>query len=359
MADQDFVINIRTTANTAGVQQITAALNSIGAQVQSINAAGGGGGGGGEGGATLLDKAAAKIEHGIFRTAVHAIGIGVVYEMVGALRETGKELEKVSEELDKQGAKLVKNAQLYSEQTKFATTQADVVKIGAAAMKDVEEAHAKVIELQKQELGYAAQFSDFINVQLFKNKGKTEGDYEATRRINLEGAQQLEDAARRNVLLDIQAAKLNEARHASQSYAETVAELNQRLKEQEALAATHLAQGDVQSYLAAASAVEKYKKELEDLKAGHDKLTEKTQKYVEGADPQVKAILANEKAMFEARAAGREADAAMFERSALGLRAGARPDQLADVAKIYSSKEVVDALKELGRNQRELVDLWK
>src|SRR5580765_5449524 len=112
MADQDFVINIRTTANTAGVQQITAALNSIGAQVQSINAAGGGGGGGGEGGATLLDKAAAKIEHGIFRSAVHAIGIGVVYEMVGALREAAKEIEHVSEQLDKQGEQLLKNAQI-------------------------------------------------------------------------------------------------------------------------------------------------------------------------------------------------------------------------------------------------------
>jgi hypothetical protein len=356
MADQDFNINIRTTANTAGIEQIKSALTGLGAQVNSINAASGGGGGGG---GDLLDKAAAKIEHGIFRTAVHAIGIGVVYELVGALKRAGEEIEKVSEELDKQGAKLVSNAQLYSEATKFATTQADVVKIGSAAMKDMEEEHKKVVELQKQELGYAAQFSDFLNVQLFKNRGKTEGDYEAARRINLETAEQLETAARQNALLDIQAAKLIEARHAAQSYEETVAELNQRQKEQQALADTHLAQGDVQSYLAAAGAVEKYRKELESLKEAHDKLTSKTEKYIEGADPQVKAILANEKAMFEARAGGRDQDAAMFERSALALRRSARPDQLAEVAKIYGGKEVVDAIKELGRNQRELIDLWK
>jgi hypothetical protein len=226
-------------------------------------------------------------------------------------------------------------------------------------MKDMEEAHKKVIELQKQELGYAAQFSDFINVQLFKNRGKTEGDYEAARKLNIENAQGLEDAARRAVLDDIRQAKINEARVATESYEQTVARLNERMKEQEALAATHWLQQDAQSYLAAAGNAEKYKKELEDLKATHDKLTSKTEKYVEGADPQVKAILANEKAMFEARARGDTTNADLFEKSALDLRKSARPDQLADVDKIYSGKEVVDALKELGRNQREQIDLWK
>ncbi len=354
MADQDFNIKVVTTADTSGIQQTKAGLTQIQQmQAQAKQAAASSG----TGPTTEAERAAYQLGQGLRVVAGGAL-ITAGYQLVTQLRSAATEIEKISASLDKEGAQIVANAQKMSELSKFAQDNADTIKIGEGALKSVESAHARLIEESERELTVWQKIAD-VWAAGFKDKGPIAQAQELAKAQ----AEQNYEMARQNAIQAIASARINEAKLATESYEETVKRLNDRMREQEALAATHWLQQDVNSYLSASRNAENYRKELEQLKAEHDKLTSKTEKYIETADPQVQAILKNEAAMFQARAQGRDRDADLYEKSAQQFRASATPKQLEDVSKIYSGKDVIDAIKQLGVDQKErdrqLIDLWR
>ena len=173
-----------------------------------------------------------------------------------------------------------------------------------------------------------------------------------------------------NTILDIQASKLEEARKATQSYDQQVAYLNERIKYQQRLADIHWQKKDVESYLSAAEAVKKYRKELEGLTADHNKAQEhgagQVLKEIDNASAQAKRILQNEEAAKRARAAGQDREADQFERSAEQYRRGATEQQRQEADKIKRDVEgvqkadpqILSKLDELNTNMAKLRELW-
>ncbi len=356
MADQDFNIKVVTTADTTGIRQTADGLTQI-QRMQAAAAQQAAQQGGGTQASAAAQAAAYQLGQSLRVIAGGAL-ITAGYQFVTQLRAAATEIEKISASLDKEGAQIVANAQKMAELSRFAEDNSDVIKLGEGALKSVEAAHSRLIEEAGKELTIWQKIAD-VWAAGFRDKGpiaQAQDLAKAQAELNYE-------MARTSAIQSISAAKTNAARLASESYEQTVARLNARMKEQEALAATHWLQQDVSSYLSASRYAENYRKELEQLKAEHDKLTSKTEKYIETADPQVQAILKNEKAMFDARAQGRDRDASLYEKSAQNFRASATPKQLEEVSKIYSGKDVVDAIKQLGIDQRErdrqLIELWR
>ncbi len=345
MADQEFNIRVVTSADVAGIRQTEAALDALGLKIKSIRAVGGGGGGGD--GTDVLDKAAAKIEHGIFRTFVHAIGIGVVYELVGSLKKAGEEIEKVSDALNKQGEELVRHVQLYSEQARHAKDTDDVLKISSATLKDIETTQKTVNDLSQKELGYAATVSDYLQKQMFaRQRMAGMGDYEAAQQENLKTAvSQALEARQRGMDEVIKAEKAS-----NQTTEEHLGILNREIALEEKRKAAAAANVDPGGYVKAANNLGILKKQLEEfiqLEIKEQAVRAKQQEEAYGkASPQAKAILENEKRAKEARAAGDEKSAEQFQKTADQLRKSATPADLAAV------QAVTDTYGKAGRPGR-------
>ncbi len=325
MADQDFNIKVVTTADTSGIRQTSISMAELQKQIQAQNIA--------------AQQMGYQLGQALRVVAGGAIIAGG-YKFVSQLHEAATEIERVSTSLDKQGAQILSNAQKMSEMSKFAQDNADIIKIGESALKGVESAHARLLEEAGRELTVWQKISD-IWAAGFKDKGPIAQAQELAK----SQASQNYEMARTSAIQAIAAAKINETRHASQTYEETVKELNDRIKEQQALANTHWQQQDIQSYLSATSAVEKYTKELENLKAAHDKAVSETGKKIAAADPQVQAILKQEQAARVAREEGRQNDAALLDKSAEAFKRGATPQQLEQVKKAELDPNLVAAIK--------------
>lgn len=108
MADKDFEIQVRTTADTTGIKQTEAELDKLQKQAQG---GAGGGGIGGVGGAA-------------------AAGVAIGGLLAKALTEYTAQLEKDTAEIEKQADKVVKLAVKWREAANAALSAADVRKIG-------------------------------------------------------------------------------------------------------------------------------------------------------------------------------------------------------------------------------------
>lgn len=337
MADQDFKINVVTTANLSGIQQTGTALQNLSkqqlAQQQAVQAA-----------AYEVGRA--------LRIALGGAVIAGGYKFVSDLRAAAVSIEKLSAEMDKQGAQLVKNAQAMAELTKFATTNADVIKIAEGSLKSVEQTQKAMLDSAAEELTLWQKIQD-----VWAKGFRDTGPQAAALKLKQEMAAQNFEMARQHALQDITVAKFMEAKRAAQTYSETISELNQKIDEQEKLAATHLAQGDVQSYLSSASAAEKYKAQLQDVTNTRNKSVDDISKKIDAADPNVKAVLMNEQAAAAAEPGSRDQD--LFQQSADQIKKSFSPEQQRQYTKIQGTEKKVGDQSEVIRILNELKDIWR
>ncbi len=386
MADQDFNIKVVTTADTSGIRQTSDELKKL--RAESLRSAltpvpeGLGGPAAAKIAPKVYPKLAVpipavtdeeanafgqsfsnKISHGLTRFIGHALGIGAILEFVSSLKSASEEIAKVAESLNKQGEELVKHVQLYDQEARHAKDTGDALKISAATLKEMEETQKTFNDVSQKEIGWAAKMSDYLQVQLLaRQKIAGIGDYEAAHQVEVETALDQAMTARQKGMQEIFSAE----KAINRTTQERIEILNREITVEEQHRVIAAQNTDPGGYVKAFNNLARLRKELEDvlkLEAQREQLRGKTEKYIEGSDPQVKAILANEAAMFKAREEGRGRDADLYERSAQRFRASATPQQLAEVSKIYGGKEVVDAIKQLGIEQKErdraLIQLWR
>ena len=123
MAGQDFNIKVVTTADTKGIQQTSAALRLLAEQQIKDQKA--------------VEQAAYEAGRGV-RVIAGAAAIGAGYKFVEQLRDAAAYIEKIAQEMNKEGAQIVANAQKYAELARFAKQESDVLKIADGALKGVE-----------------------------------------------------------------------------------------------------------------------------------------------------------------------------------------------------------------------------
>lgn len=336
MADQDFNIKVVTTADTSGLRQTSVSMAELQKQIQAQNIA--------------AQQMGYQLGQALRVVAGGALIAGG-YKFVSQLHEAATQIEKISSDLDKQGAQIVSNAQKFSEMSKFATDQADVLKIAEGSLKGVETAQKRMLDAAGEELTIWQKIAD-----VWAAGFRDEGPIAAALKLKQETEAQNFEMARQNAILSITAAKLNETRRSTQTYAETVAELNSRIREQQSLADIHWAQKDISSYLSAAEAVEKYKKELQSVEAENAKAVKQTESNIQGADPQVRATLMQEQASRIARAQGRDRDADLYDKTADNLKRSATPAQRAQIEKAEADPNLIKAIEDLSKK---MDDYWR
>ncbi len=365
MADQDFNIKVVTTADTSGIAKTTDEIRKLRQEAlrSALTPVPEGLGGTAttakapefpkKSEAQLLLSRAEELFGLSRRLQLLAAGAVIAggYKFVSDLRAAATEIEKISVELGKQGGQIVSNAQKFAEMSRFARDNADIIKIGEGALNGVEQAQARLLEAAGKELSTWQKIQDVwtSGFDVF-SRGVARPQADALKLQQAMAAQNYE-MARMSAIQAIASAKIAEARHATQTYEQTIKELTDRMKEQQTLANTHWQQKDVESYLVAASAAEKYKKEIESVEAARDKAMGKAAKEANAADSQVKAIIGNEQAAAKARAEGRDKDADMYQKSADQYRKSATEEQRAQA----------DALeKNLGiKGPPKTVDEWR
>lgn len=359
MADQDFNIKVVTTADTSGIQKTASALSDLqrraaqigpGAALAERDAAA-------KAKAALSDakfpteehsEAADRIGHSFERMAIHAVGIGAIYSALNAIKETAASIEKITESLDKQGELLIENSKHMIEQAKFAKDDADVIKIAEEAMKNIAQQHKTVEETQKKELTNWEKIYDAI--QDTSAAGQAIGGGRPNQaRLELERQQALENeaAARRAGMASVVAAEREKERVANLSSADSIEELNKKIKAQQDLQSKHFQQGDIQGYLETGKAIQQYKGQLDDATKAHQKQQAAVDKTVKESSPSVQAVLRNEAAAREASAAGHQKDAEMFKKSAEAYERGLDPRQKAELEKLRAAQQ---ALAPTGTN---------
>ncbi len=355
MADIDFNINIRTIADTTGIKLTQQGLDALKvaaiqgnqqaiASLQQLTAAQKQVAGAGAGNAAELGRLV-----GTFT----GVGIaGGILSLISGLKQASAEIIKIADELDKQGAELVKHAQLQGEAARHAKDQSDILKISDATLKDIESSQKKANELAGQEVGFWASISDYLQKQLLaRQRASQMGDYEAAQQKNQETAIEQLLAARQQGMREVLAAE----KAINQTTEEHLATLNREIEAEEKRKATAAANTDPGGYVKAANNLARLKKEFEDfiaLEIKEQEIRGKQQEAAFGAaSPQAKAILANEK---RARETGDQA----FQKTADQLRKSATPADLAQVqavADTYGKAPRPGRAAGVGESQ-ELVD---
>ncbi len=268
MADQDFKINIVTLADLSGIKITQQQLDALNNAAQSGNK---------QAIARLkeltqaqrdADRQAYQAGVGI-RTVVAAGTIAAGYKFVASLHEAVANIEKMSQELDKQGAQMVSNAQKFAEMAKFSETNTDVIKIGEGALKSVEAAHKRLLDVSSRELTTWQKIGD-IWAAGFRVQGPQAAALEIERAI----AAQNDEIERQSAIYDISTAKVAAAKQATETYEETVTRLTDAIAKEQAKQTPEMLEKDTAGYLKAAAAAEQYKKQLDSFKESQKKIAE-------------------------------------------------------------------------------------
>jgi hypothetical protein len=335
MANQDFDINIRVNANTAQVDAIRQSFEKLGAQVQVTNAQAAAGGGGV---GSLLGRLAGGL----------AGGIGVA-TIADHLRAVTQELEKSTELLARQGELLVQNSRSMIQMSKYAQDDADVLKTAEAGLKNIAELHKATEQLQQKELGWTEKIQDAMD----KQQGFTKGFHEAQLDRERAAAAGAEQAGKETAMRAVAAAEAQKERRQAQGYAEDIAELTKKLKEQQDLKQAHFLQNDIQGYTEASQAAKEYQTQLDEVLKAREQSGKQTMKQVEHANPQVRAALMNEQAAAAARARGDDRSADLFQQSAERYKQFATPQQKSDISILEKAMQDQNII--LGQ----IRDAWK
>ncbi len=384
MADQDFKIKVVTTADTSGIRQTSADLDKLQRQQATFTE-------------TARREAAAKastpagerteqVGASLTRSFTAAAGFGYIVAQV--INGITKETNKVTEELDKQGAHLVDLSHKWTEMAQAATSAEDIAKIAASGTKEIDALGKAIIKSATPDFSLGQTIVDNL-VKRFKNLGReTEdalGPNEELANALFEGLQrdqqQLIEMNARAIELGRTFEKSFEKRQA-ESLADAIAEIGSEMakakNEQDALTGAMLrTKGGIDRYnelaqtianltrqtdLLTAADAKRQRQAEASAKAAEKEASEKRkfqESALETSSPQAKAILAQEEAAKRARAQGDEISAAQFEKSAEAFKRGATPEQLAEAEQL--SKAATGGEARPGRKagvgeSQELVD---
>ncbi len=263
MADQDFNIKVVTTADTSGLRQTSAEMDAIArrqAEAEAkwarspINPKN-------QTGTSGKGEVTSGLGSFVAPTALIAIG----YEFVSQLSKAAGEIQKISDELNKQGAQIVDNALKFSELAKFATTEADVLKVGEGALKGVEVAHKNLLDISGKELSIWQKIAD-VWAAGFKDKGPI------AQALELQQAQAAQNyqMERSNAIHEITLAQRVKDDLAAKSYADKIVYLTDKINEEEE-AQRRAGVANVEAYLKAGAAAENYRKILAGVTADEKK----------------------------------------------------------------------------------------
>jgi hypothetical protein len=331
MADQDFNINIRTTADTAGVRQTQAAIEQLKQQTAAAGAAGGG-----------LESFGSAF-------GLSAVGVGVALNR--AIKAYGDEQVRIAEEAAKHLDLLIASAKKWDDMARAATSMEDVLKLAETATKSVADAQGELLKFQNEGL---AGWKEWLDA-LVTIKGFTSGPFakafedEANRLAD--NAERIRDSRRRAVE-DAKATAAGFDEEKLKPIDEAYADINAKLQEQERLQ-EQVGTSNIDSYIAIGKQIEIYKaqlKELMDLEKQRKREEEATAqskqedvdfwaKQIRGASPQVQRILQNE--------------AAGFTGVAEALKRGATPGQLQELGPLEK------AMQENNRILEALLQQWR
>ncbi len=407
MADQDFEIKVVTTADTTGIRQTSDALDDLNAKGRQQSERGSSLRGAflapvpeelkttadnGEKIAEAMEKAGGgslflganltrarseamilvrELGTGVPTTRtlsslMGSLGVGIAgaalagFALNRAITSYGDNQLKINKELDEQLTKLTESAQKWKEIAQAATSLEDVGKLSGDILPSLDAAAKKFRDFQNAGTSW---WQDLLD-NLIKIPGFVGGPFE---KAFTDMASQLASGTEEIRKQAAAAIKLGEEysdafdKEKVRPFNEAITDLNQQLANHRNLQRS-LGSENVESWHSEEVIIQRIIKEisqLTQLQAEHQRLRDKTEKYIQTADPQVQAILKNEKAMQDARAQGREQDAAAFERTAQALHKGATPAQEAELSKIYGAPEIVEALKQLAADKRSLIELWR
>ncbi len=356
MADQDFNINIRTIADTTGITLTKTQLEAfnrsiaagetqrVAAQLAAQNSYYDATSKSFKSLEAQQEAATPKQSHLLgpgrsLNLIAHAAIYAAGYELVRSFRAAANEIEKISGELDKQGAQIVENAQKFSEEAKFATSTADVIKIGEGALKGVEAAHKNLLDVSARELSVWQKIAD-IWAAGFKDKGPIAQALE----LQQAQAQQNYQMERNNAIHEITAAQRTKDNLATRGYAEKVEYLTGKIKEQEDTQ-KRVGVSNIEDYLKAGKEADNYRQILEGVNS-------ERRKELAGAGDRTKQILKNEELAREARKYGREDQAAALDIGAQVLKQGATAQEMAEYKRLSGQEEA----EALTRKRQEAID---
>lgn len=307
MADQDFQIRVVTTSDTSGLIQTKEQIDKLAAQMKAAN------------------QSAFELGQ-----ALRVIGGGAVitggYKLIQTILESAKEIEKISTELNKQGGQIVVNAQKFSEESKFAKTTADVIKIGESALKGVETAHKNLLDISNKELTTWQKVAD-IWAAGFRDKGPIKQALE----LQQAQAQQNYEMERNNAIHEISAAQRTKDDLATKSYGEKVEYLTDKIKEQQDIQ-KRVGVENIEDYLKAGKEAENYSKILVGIN------NERKNEISQGGE-RTKQILKNEELAREARKYGRQHEAEAFDIGTRLLKESSTTQELAEYKRLSGQEE--------------------
>lgn len=334
MAEQDFDIKIRTTADATGIKQTEAGLSNL-SQV---------------GGALGLS----------------AVGVGLALNKI--IRDYGESQLKIAQELDKQLSTLTALAHKWSDIAQAADSAADVQKLGQAGVSAIQAAEAEFNKFQNSTTAWWKQLTDSII------KGPTFGatifeklDNEQSSRL-AENVQRTREAA---IAATRQAEAYKEAfdKRKAGDLGQAVDELNSKIRD---LQVTQKAVGidNIESYVALGRQVEIYKGQLQEIiklqeksRAGAERKYEQGRNELSGLPfpTNADAYFRNLDAAKRASDRGDSKAAEQLQKTADELRKFAGPesrraidelDKLRQQATGGGSPDVVDAIERMRSDWR-------
>ncbi len=263
MPDQDFNIKVVTTADTSGLQKTREEMQKLrqDAGAAALFARIPPGGQPPSTPTTTAQSDATGTSSSIGRAGGFLVA-GVIYEMINGLKKASEEIIKISDQLDKQGAQLVANAQKITQAATAVKDESDALKVSDAVLKDIASTQKTVTDLVKEEIGPWATISDYLQKQLLaRQRASQQGDYEAAQAKNLETAINQMLSAHQRGMQEVLAAEKAQ----NQTTEEHLATVNRLIAAEEKRKQTALANTDPGGYVQAANNASRLRKELEGL----------------------------------------------------------------------------------------------
>ncbi len=360
MADQDFNIKVVTTADTTGIQKTSAGFK----QIQQDEA--------------KANESAGQLASSQTRGFISASGFGYIVARV--INGIAEETNKVTAELDKQGAHVVELGQKWADMARAATSAEDVAKIAASGAKEIDALGKAITKAATPDFSVGQTVVDSL-VKAFKNTKDAMGPNEQLAEELFKGLQQDQQQL---IAMNARAIELGrtfqaafdkrQAEPLADALTEVADEMAKAKKEQDGLTGAMLrTKGGIDRYNELAVILANLTRQTDLLtqadtrrqrqaeaanKAAEKELSAKRDfetKALESSSPQAQAILRNEEAARRARASGDERGADLFQKTADQLFRSATPNQRAEVEQLRKSEVV----KELQGLRQDLKDIFR
>ncbi len=290
MADQDFKINIVTLADLTGIkltQQQLEALQTAAANgnkqaidaLKKVELA--------QRGAEQAAKDQAQAQYqGLRSTAYYGLIIGGV--VAKAIGDIAREQDSVTKELDKQGAALVKNVQLWQKLAESAKGPADIAGVGEKALAQIDQIQDKFKDANNEVLTLGQTMIDtlvsgFKNAFTFGGDPNAKGPFAALQDEKLKGLMQDLASAQQNAAQTVKRG-LDQQRDTHEDIDSVIKRETDHLSQQQNLLRNLDPKTQLQSWVAVEQTIERLTKKIADLNAQREK-------QVKSGEPTTKAGL--------------------------------------------------------------------